>query len=132
MNYEQLVLEIFDDYDKKHRDVLSDVLCTSSMHADKILAKYNTKKLSAEQKENLKKLIVQKEVDEFMLFVEQNKDVLDSDLSDNKKLETILARMDSPDLSQEDRQYLKKRIRRHIYDNEVCKILENLAKKLNT
>ncbi|MBQ2804608.1 MAG: hypothetical protein IJD18_00965 [Clostridia bacterium] len=130
MNYEQLVLEIFDDYDKKHRAILGDVLATSEMHADRILAKYNTKKLSAEQVENLKKLIVQKEVDEFMLFVEQHKDVLDSTLSDQQKFAQIFARMDSPELSQDDREYLKKRIRRNIYDNEVSKILLDLAKKL--
>lgn len=130
MNYEQLVLEIFDDYDKKHRDILGDVLATSAMIADRILAKYNTKKLSAEQVENLKKLIVQKEVDEFMLFVEQHKDVLDSTLSDQQKFAQIFARMDSPELSQDDREYLKKRIRRNIYDNEVSKILLDLAKKL--
>ena len=130
MNYEQLVLEIFDDYDKKHRAILGDVLATSEMHADRILAKYNTKKLSAEQVENLKKLIVQKEVDEFMLFVEQHKDVLDSTLSDQQKFAKIFARMDSPELSQDDREYLKKRIRRNIYDNEVSKILLDLAKKL--
>lgn len=130
MNYEQLVLEIFDDYDKKHRAILGDVLATSEMHADRILAKYNTKKLSAEQVENLKKLIVQKEVDEFMMFVEQHKDVLDSTLSDQQKFAQIFARMDSPELSQDDREYLKKRIRRNIYDNEVSKILLDLAKKL--
>lgn len=130
MNYEQLVLEIFDDYDKKHRAILGDVLATSEMHADRILAKYNTKKLSAEQVENLKKLIVQKEVDEFMLFVEQHKDVLDSTMSDQQKFAKIFARMDSPELSQDDREYLKKRIRRNIYDNEVSKILLDLAKKL--
>lgn len=130
MNYEQLVLEIFDDYDKKHHAILGDVLATSEMHADRILAKYNTKKLSAEQVENLKKLIVQKEVDEFMLFVEQHKDVLDSTLSDQQKFAQIFARMDSPELSQDDREYLKKRIRRNIYDNEVSKILLDLAKKL--
>lgn len=130
MNYEQLVLEIFDDYDKKHRAILGDVLATSAMIADRILAKYNTKKLSAEQVENLKKLIVQKEVDEFMLFVEQHKDVLDSTLSDQQKLAQIFARMDSPELNREDREYLKKRIRRNIYDNEVSKILLDLAKKL--
>ena len=130
MNYEQLVLEIFDDYDKKHRAILGDVLATSEMHADRILAKYNTKKLSAEQVENLKKLIVQKEVDEFMLFVEQHKDVLDSTLSDQQKFAQIFARMDSPELSQDDREYLKNRIRRNIYDNEVSKILLDLAKKL--
>lgn len=130
MNYEQLVLEIFDDYDKKHRAILGDVLATSEMHADRILAKYNTKKLSAEQVENLKKLIVQKEVDEFMMFVEQHKDVLDSTLSDQQKFAQIFARMDSPELNQDDREYLKKRIRRNIYDNEVSKILLDLAKKL--
>lgn len=130
MNYEQLVLEIFDDYDKKHRAILGDVLATSEMHADRILAKYNTKKLSAEQVENLKKLIVQKEVDEFMMFVEQHKDVLDSTMSDQQKFAKIFARMDSPELSQDDREYLKKRIRRNIYDNEVSKILLDLAKKL--
>ena len=78
----------------------------------------------------MKKLIVQKEVDEFMLFVEQHKDVLDSTLSDQQKLAQIFARMDSPELSQDDREYLKKRIRRNIYDNEVSKILLDLAKKL--
>lgn len=130
MNYEQLVLEIFDDYDKKHRAILGDVLATSAMIADRILAKYNTKKLSAEQVENLKKLIVQKEVDEFMLFVEQHKDVLDSTMSDQQKFAQIFARMDSPELSQDDREYLKKRIRRNVYDNEVSKILLDLAKKL--
>ena len=65
MNFDQLVEEIFDDYQNKHRDILADILITSAQQADKIVAKYNTSNLSPEQREQLKKMIVQREVEAF-------------------------------------------------------------------
>lgn len=130
MNFEQIVEEIFNDYDNKHHDILCNVLATSEQIAKRILDKYNTKKLTADELERLKKLIVQREVGEFLVFVERNADILDAELTDNEKFKQLFARHDKPSLTEKERTLLKKRIRRHIYDNEVCKILADLADKL--
>ena len=130
MNFDQLVEEIFDDYQNKHRDVLADILITSAQQADKIVAKYNTSNLSPEQREQLKKMIVQREVEEFSTFVQQNNDILEADLSDNEKFRQLLAKHDNPHLTEEERVFLKKKLRRHIYDHTVSHILLDLVNNL--
>ena len=130
MNFEQLVAEIFDDYQNKHKDILGDTLITSAQQAEKILAKYNTSKLSPEQKEQIKKMIVQREVEEFSTFVQQNKDILEADLSDNEKFRQLLTKHDNPHLTEEERVFLKKKLRRHIYDHTVSHILIDLVNNL--
>ena len=105
-------------------------MMTSKQHAEKILAKYDTSKLTKEQFDQLKQLIVDREVKEFLEFVEHHKDVLDSDMTDGEKFRVLFERCDNPHLTEKERTLLKKRIRRHIYDNEVCKILSKLVDDL--
>ena len=130
MNYHQLLEKIFTDFDNTHYDILCDVMMTSQQHADKILAKYDTSNLTKEEFDQLKQLIVDREVGEFLVFVERHKDVLDDDLTDAEKFRVLWERCDNPSLTEKERTLLKKRIRRHIYDNEVCKILADLVDKL--
>lgn len=130
MNYQQLLEKIFADFDNAHYDILCDVMMTSKQHAEKILDKYDTSKLTKEQFDQLKQLIVDREVGEFLEFVERHKDVLDSDMTDGEKFRVLFERCDNPYLTEKERTLLKKRIRRHIYDNEVCKILSKLVDDL--
>ena len=130
MNFDQLVEEIFDDYQNKHRDILADILITSAQQADKIVAKYNTSNLSPEQREQLKKMIVQREVEAFSAFVQQNKDILSANISDNEKFCQLFAKYDKPHLTEEERAFLKKKLRRHVYDHTVCNILQDLLNNL--
>ena len=112
MNFHQLLEKIFTNYDQTHYDILCDVLMTSEQHANAILAKYDTSELTQDEFDRLKKLIVNREVGAYLVFVGRHKDVLNGDLSDKE------------------RTLLQKRIRRHIYDNEVTKILQNLVDDL--
>ena len=130
MKLEQLSAEIFDNYEEKHMDILGDALATSRTQADQILAKYNTKGLSKEEIDQLKERIVKREVDTFMKFVEQNKDVLDAPLTDGEKFHKLFERYNNPAFSKREREYVKNRIHRHIYDNNVGKILSKLANDL--
>lgn len=130
MSFEQLVEEIFHNYENKHKDILGDVLLTSAQQAERILAKYDLSALTTEQIEQLKKMIVQHEVDIYMNFVDSNKDVLNGKFTDKQKFEQLFERYDNPLLTDDERTLLKKRIRRHIYDNEVGKILCNLVDNL--
>lgn len=130
MTYKQLLREIFYDYDNTHYDILCDVLLTSEQHADKILAKYDTSKLTQEEFDSLKKLIVQREVGEFKVFIMRHQDILDSDMTDNQKFKLLMERCDNVNLTPKERTLLQKRIRRHIYDNNVGKILADLVDKL--
>ena len=41
MNFEQLRLEIFDNFEKKHKDILDDSDIVSRVKAEKIIAKYD-------------------------------------------------------------------------------------------
>ena len=50
MNYHQLLEKIFTDFDNAHYDILCDVMMTSKQHAEKILAKYDTSKLTKEER----------------------------------------------------------------------------------
>lgn len=130
MSFEQLVEEIFRNYENKHRDILGDVLLTSAQQAERILAKYDLSALTTEQVNQLKKMIVKREVDNFMNFVDNNKDILDGDFTDKQKFAKLFERFDNPTLTEAERDMLKKRIHRHIYDNEVGKILCNLVDNL--
>ncbi len=130
MNFHQLLEKIFTDYDQTHYDILCDVLMTSEQHANAILAKYDTSEITQDEFDRLKKLIVNREVGRYLVFVERHKDVLNGDLSDKEKLRVLMERCDNPALSDKERTLLQKRIRRHIYDNEVTKILQNLVDDL--
>ncbi len=130
MTFDQLVSAIFDDYENKHRDILGDVMATCRQQAERIVSKYDTTELSQEEIDRLKDMIVKKEVSTFLQFVEQNKDILDGDFSDRQKFRLLFERHDKPSLSEQERTLLQKRIRRHIYDNEVCKILQDLVDDL--
>ena len=79
---------------------------------------------------NLKKLIVQREVGEYMVFITRHKDVLDSDMTDNEKFALLMEKCDNANLTTKERTLLQKRIRRHIYDHHVGKILQNLVDDL--
>jgi hypothetical protein len=130
MNFHQLLEKIFTDYDQTHYDILCDVLMTSEQHANAILAKYDTSEITQEELDRLKKLIVDREVGEYLVFVERHKDVLNGNLSDKEKFRVLMERCDNPSLTERERTLLQKRIRRHIYDNEVTKILQNLVDDL--
>ena len=130
MELEQLTAEIFDNYEEKHMAILGDALSTSRKQAERIIAKYNTRGLSKEDIESLKNRIVKKEVDNFMKFVEQNKDILDAPLTDEQKFNKLFARHNNPAFSKQKREYVKNRIRRHINDDNVGKILIKLADDL--
>ena len=130
MNFHQLLEKIFTNYDQTHYDILCDVLMTSEQHANAILAKYDTSELTQDEFDRLKKLIVNREVGQYLVFVGRHKDVLNGDLSDKEKFRVLMERCDNPALSEKERTLLQKRIRRHIYDNEVTKILQNLVDDL--
>lgn len=130
MTYHQLLQAIFTDFDNTHYDILCNVFATSEMHADKILAKYDTSKLTKEEFDRLKKLIVDREVGGFLVFVKRHEDILDAELTDNEKFRLLMERCDNPNLTEKQRTLLQKRIRRHIYDNEVGKILSKLVDDL--
>lgn len=130
MTYQQLLHKIFTDFDQTHYDILCDVLLTSEQHADKILAKYDTNDLTQEEFDRLKKLIVDREVGEFTVFITRHKDILDSDMTDNQKFKLLMERCDNENLTQKERTLLQKRIRRHIYDDNVGKILLKLVDDL--
>ena len=130
MTYKQLLRDIFYDYDQTHYDILCDVLLTSEQQAEKILAKYDTSQLTQDEFANLKKLIVQREVGEYMVFITRHKDVLDSDMTDNEKFALLMEKCDNANLTTKERTLLQKRIRRHIYDHNVGKILQNLVDDL--
>lgn len=130
MTYKQLLRDIFYDYDQTHYDILCDVLLTSEQQAEKILAKYDTSQLTQDEFANLKKLIVQREVGEYMVFITRHKDVLDSDMTDNEKFALLMEKCDNENLTTKERTLLQKRIRRHIYDHHVGKILQNLVDDL--
>ena len=127
MNFEQLRLEIFDNFENKHKDILDDSDIVSRVKAEKIIAKYDTKNLTSEQIENLKQEIVDKEVKIFMEFVEENKEILNSSLTHQEKLDALLSKYATPDLSEKEYTILKNTINRHIFDNEVGKTLINLV-----
>ena len=130
MTYKQLLRDIFYDYDQTHYDILCDVLLTSEQQAEKILAKYDTSQLTQDEFANLKKLIIQREVGEYMVFITRHKDVLDSDMTDNEKFALLMEKCDNANLTTKERALLQKRIRRHIYDHHVGKILQNLVDDL--
>ena len=130
MTYQQLYDKIFDNYDQHHYDILCDALITSAQQADKILAKYDTSNLTQEQHDQLKRAIVQKEVERFSQFVQQNKDVLDAEITDNQKFALLFEKYDNPSLTEKERHLLKQRIHRNIYDKNVCNILQNLVDNL--
>ena len=130
MTYKQLLRDIFYDYDQTHYDILCDVLLTSEQQAEKILAKYDTSQLTQDEFANLKKLIVQREVGEYMVFITRHKDVLDSDMTDNEKFALLMEKCDNANLTTKERTLLQKRIRRHVYDHHVGKILQNLVDDL--
>ncbi len=130
MNFHQLLEKIFTDYDQTHYDILCDVLLTSEQQANKILAKYDTSGLTQDEFDRLKKMIVNREVGEYLVFVERHKDVLNGDMPDKEKFRILVERCDSPTLSERERTLLQKRIRRHIYDNEVTKVLQKLVDDL--
>ena len=130
MNFHQLLEKIFTDYDQTHYDILCDVLMTSEQHANAILAKYDISEITQDEFDRLKKLIVNREVGQYLVFVERHKDVLNGNMSDKEKFRVLMERCDNPALSDKERTLLQKRIRRHIYDNEVTKILQNLVDDL--
>ena len=130
MNFHQLLEKIFTDYDQTHYDILCDVLMTSEQHANAILAKYDTSEITQDEFDRLKKLIVDREVGQYLVFVERHKDVLNGNMSDKEKFHILVERCDNPALSDKERALLQKRIRRHIYDNEVTKVLQNLVDDL--
>jgi predicted transcriptional regulator len=130
MNFHQLLEKIFTDYDQTHYDILCDVLMTSEQHANAILAKYDTSEITQEELDRLKKLIVDREVGEYLVFVERHKDVLNGNMSDKEKFRVLMERCDNPSLTERERTLLQKRILRNIYDNEVTKILQNLVDDL--
>ena len=130
MKFEELEKEIFDNYYTKHREILMDVETNSQQKADAILSKYNLRGLKKEQVKKLKDSIVKKEVDFYMAFVKDNEEVLNSSLSYQEKLDILLKKYSWEGISTDEKSTLKSLISRQIYDNEVSKILEKLAKDL--
>lgn len=131
MNFEELSAEILNDYYKKHREILEDTTVNSQVHAERILAKYDTRYLTESQIKFLKDVIVSREVDDFLVFTTENEDVLNSDFTYQKKLKILLEKYDNGKLTEDEYASLKSKISRHIFDFETAKILEDLAKKLN-
>ena len=129
MRFEELTFEIFSDFEEKHRDIWNDFTIHSREKAERILAKYNTQALTDAQVEELKAKIIKKDVDEYMAFVAENREVLDSERSYGEKLSALLAKYDTGKLSEQEYAILKGRIARHIYDDEVSKTLMKLLKK---
>ena len=130
MKFEELEKEIFDNYYTKHREVLMDVETNSQQKADAILSKYNLRGLKKEQVKKLRDSIVKKEVDFYMAFVKDNEEVLNSSLSYQEKFDILLKKYSWEGISTDEKSTLKSLISRQIYDNEVSKILEKLAKDL--
>jgi hypothetical protein len=129
MRFEELVIEIFSNFEEKHRDICNDFTIHSREKAERILSKYNTQALSDAQVEELKAKIIKKDVDEYMAFVAENREILDSERSYGEKLNALLAKYDAGKLPEREYAILKGRIARHIYDDEVSKTLMKLLKK---
>ena len=90
MNFEELSAEILNNYRQKHKDILQDTTVNSQVHAERILAKYDTKYLTKEQIEFLKGVIISREVEDFLAFTSENEDVLNSNFTFQKKLKILL------------------------------------------
>ena len=130
MDFEQLKNEIFDNFEEKHKDILDNSDIVSKIKAEEILKKYNTNQLSDEQIEELKKLIVDKNVKIFTEFVKDNENILNSDFTHQQKLNILLSKYATENLSEEEFTTLKYKINRHIFDNEVGKILTDLVNNI--
>ena len=130
MDFEQLKNEIFDNFEEKHKDILDNSDIVSKIKAEEILKKYNTNQLSDEQIEELKKLIVDKNVKIFTEFVKDNENILNSDFTHQQKLNILLSKYATENLSEEEFTNLKYKINRHIFDNEVGKILTDLVNNI--
>ncbi len=130
MKFDELEKEIFDDYYTKHREILMDTETNSQQKADAILSKYNLRGFKKEQVKELKDKIVKKEVDFYMAFVKENEEVLNSTLSYQEKLQILLEKYSWEGISTNEKNTLRNMISRQIYDNEVSKIIEKLAKDL--
>ncbi len=126
MNFEQLTNEIFENFEQKHMEILCDSNLTSQQMAQKILAKYNLDELSNEQVELLRQQIVQREVDSYLQFVQDNKHILDANLSFKQKLQALMTKYANNNLSPKQLDLLKNRLIGHIYNNETTKILQKL------
>ncbi len=126
MNFEQLTNEIFENFEHKHVEILCDSNLTSQQMAQKILAKYNLGKLSNEQVQLLRQQIVQREVDGYLQFVQDNKQILDANLSFKQKLQALMTKYANDSLSPKQLDLLKNRLIGHIYNNETTKILQKL------
>ena len=130
MNFEQLAYAIFENFEQDHAEILCDSMITTETKAEKILAKYNLKKISQEQIEAIRKEIVRREVDIFMQFVADNKEVLDGDFTFKQKLNILMEKYMFDGMTDKQISMLRSRISRHIQDNEVGKILSKLADDL--
>jgi len=130
MNFEELNEEIFENFNEKHKDILNNYDIVSRKKAEEILAKYDTKNLTEEQIETLKSKIIQIDIDDHNKFIEENKDIVNSSMQHNEKMEKLMAKYSSPNMTEEKNYNLKCKLSRYIFDNEVNKTLLKLVEDI--
>lgn len=130
MNFEKLNNEIFENFEEKHKEILNNVDFVSRKKAEEIIAKYDTKELTDEEIETIKSKIIQIEIDEHNKFIEENKDIVDSNLAHPEKMEKLMSKYSSPDMSEEEKHTLKCKLSRYVFDNEVNKTLLKLVEDI--
>ncbi|MBQ8425462.1 MAG: hypothetical protein IJX17_05525 [Clostridia bacterium] len=130
MNFEELNKVIFENFEEKHKEILTNYDLVSRKKAEEILAKYDTTSLTDEEIETIKSKIIQIDIDDHNKFIEENKDIVDSSLSHQEKMDKLMSKYSNSNMSEQEQYNLKCKLSRYIFDNEVNKTLLNLVQNI--